>query len=164
MLYGTGRVFSIDHSWITLDGFTIDGQEQLADVPFPTDLRRSDACKRRPGPGRGRPARLHRRRRAVADITGITIINMFLNGAGGECVRLRNNAHDNLITDSVIQYCGMYGKGDGDDRATYHNGEGVYIGTSPESDDQPMHDERHQLEQRRHRATPSARSGRSAST
>ena len=66
--------------------------------------------------------------------------NMFLNGAGGECVRLRNNAHDNAITDSVIQYCGMFGKGDDDDRAEYHNGEGVYIGTSPNSDDQPMHD------------------------
>ena len=63
---------------------------------------------------------------------------MFLNGAGGECVRLRNNAHDNTITDSVIQYCGMFGKGDGEERAAYHNGEGVYIGTSPESDDQPM--------------------------
>ena len=74
------------------------------------------------------------------DITGITINNMFLNGAGGECVRLRNNAHDNTISDSVIQYCGLYGKGDGADRAVYHNGEGVYIGTSPESDDQPMYD------------------------
>ena len=30
------------------------------------------------------------------DLTGITITNMFLNGAGGECVRLRNNAHDNV--------------------------------------------------------------------
>jgi hypothetical protein len=74
------------------------------------------------------------------DITGITINNMFLNGAGGECVRLRNNAHDNTISDSVIQYCGLYGKGDGADRAEYHNGEGVYIGTSPKSDDQPMYD------------------------
>ena len=45
VLYGTGRIFSIDHSWITLDGFTIDGQEQLADVPFPTDLRSVDAWK-----------------------------------------------------------------------------------------------------------------------
>ena len=73
-------------------------------------------------------------------MTGITINNMFLNGAGGECVRLRNNAHDNTISNSVIQYCGLYGKGDGADRAVYHNGEGVYIGTSPESDDQPMYD------------------------
>ena len=40
--------------------------------------------------------------------------------------------------DSVIQYCGLYGKGDGEERAEYHNGEGVYIGTSPESDGQPM--------------------------
>ena len=34
----------------------------------------------------------------------------------------------------------MYGKGDGEERAEYHNGEGVYIGTSPESDGQPMSD------------------------
>ena len=45
VLYGTGRIFNIDHSWITLDGFTIDGQEQLASVPFPTDLRAIDAWK-----------------------------------------------------------------------------------------------------------------------
>src|SRR5690349_6935980 len=43
VLYGTGRVVNIDHSWITLDGFTIDGQEQLEGVPFPTDLRTIDA-------------------------------------------------------------------------------------------------------------------------
>ena len=65
---------------------------------------------------------------------------MFLNGAGGECVRLRNNAHGNTITDSVVQYCGMYGKGGDDNRTEYHNGEGIYIGTSPKSDDQPMYD------------------------
>jgi hypothetical protein len=75
------------------------------------------------------------------DLTGITLTNMFLSGAGGECVRLRNNAHDNTITDSVIQYCGLHGKGDGEKRAVYHNGEGVYIGTSPNSGDQPMHDD-----------------------
>ena len=45
VLYGTGRIFSIDHSWITLDGFTIDGQEQLGGVPFPTDLRTIDGWK-----------------------------------------------------------------------------------------------------------------------
>jgi hypothetical protein len=53
---------------------------------------------------------------------------------------LRNNAYGNVIADSVIQYCGMFGKGDDDDdRAKYHNGEGVYIGTSPNSEKQPMH-------------------------
>jgi hypothetical protein len=141
VLYGTGRIFSIDHSWITLDGFTIDGQEQLADVPFPTDLGSVDAWKASVQ-DRVEDGRLVYIGAAEEsrDLTGITISNMFLSGAGGECVRLRNNAHDNTITDSVIQYCGLYGKGDGGDRAEFHNGEGVYIGTSPKSDDQPMHD------------------------
>jgi Right handed beta helix region/Protein of unknown function (DUF1565) len=140
-LYGTGRIFNINHSHLTLDGFTIDGQEQLADTPFPTDLSGIDAFKN------GVQDRVEDGRLiyvgsgdASRDMTGITITNMFLNGAGGECVRLRNNAHDNTIADSVIQYCGMHGKGGDEDRAEYHNGEGVYIGTSPKSDDQPMHE------------------------
>jgi hypothetical protein len=141
VLYGTGRIFNIDHSHITLDGFTIDGQEHLATVPYPADLRTIDAFKQsvqdRVEDGRLIYIGSDEKSR---DLTGITITNMFLNGAGGECVRLRNNAHGNTITDSVIQYCGMYGKGDDEDRAEYHNGEGVYIGTSPKSDDQPMHD------------------------
>ena len=140
-LYGTGRVFSINNSFYTLDGFTIDGQEQLKDTPFPVDVSAMDGFKDRVqskvADGRliyiGADDSSH-------DLTDITINNMFLSGAGGECVRLRNNAHHNMITDSVVQYCGLYGKGDGDDRATYHNGEGIYIGTSPGSDSQPMHD------------------------
>jgi hypothetical protein len=141
VLYGAGRVVNIDHSWITLDGFTIDGQEQLANVPFPTDLSTIDAWKAsiqdRVQDGRLVYVGSSEESR---DLTGITISNMFLSGAGGECVRLRNNAHGNSVVDSVIQYCGMYGKGDGSERAEYHNGEGVYIGTSPESDGQPMAD------------------------
>ena len=34
-LYGTGRIFSIDHSHYVFEGFTIDGQEQLASVAVP---------------------------------------------------------------------------------------------------------------------------------
>ena len=141
VLYGTGQIFNIDHSWITLDGFTIDGQEQLGGVPFSTDLRTIDAWKQsiQDRVEDGRLVYIGSSEQS-RDITGVTINNMFLNGAGGECVRLRNNAHDNTISNSVIQYCGLYGKGDGADRAVYHNGEGVYIGTSPESDDQPMYD------------------------
>jgi hypothetical protein len=140
VLYGTGKIFNIDHSWITLDGFTIDGQEQLGGVPFSTDLRTIDAWKQsiQDRVEDGRLVYIGSSEQS-RDITGITINNMFLNGAGGECVRLRNNAHDNTISDSVIQYCGLYGKGDGADRAEYHNGEGVYIGTSPNSKKQPMH-------------------------
>ena len=139
VLYGTGRLVNIDHSWITLDGFTVDGQEQLGGVPFPTDVRTIDAWKAsiQDRVEDGRLVYIGSAEES-RDLTGITISNMFLSGAGGECVRLRNNAHGNTIADSVIQYCGMYGKGDGEERAEYHNGEGVYIGTSPESDGQPM--------------------------
>jgi Right handed beta helix region len=140
VVYGTGRVVSVNHSYYTFDGFTIDGQEKLAGTAYPTDLAAVTAFKNRVQP-QVADGRLIYIGAAddTRDLTGITIHNMFLNGAGGECVRLRNNAHDNAITDSVIQYCGMFGKGDDDERAKYHNGEGVYIGTSPNSDSQPMH-------------------------
>jgi hypothetical protein len=140
VVYGTGRIFNIDHSWITLQGFTVDGQEQLADTPYPTDLAGTDAFKQRVQ-DRVEDGRLVYvgSNDDSRDITGVTLDDMFLNGAGGECVRLRNNAHDNTITNSVIQYCGMYGKTDENvDRAEYHNGEGVYIGTSPKSDEMPL--------------------------
>jgi Right handed beta helix region/Protein of unknown function (DUF1565) len=140
VLYGTGRIFNIDNSWITLDGFTIDGQEQLAATPLPTDLRGIDAFKESVQ-DRVEDGRLVYigSNDDVRDLTGVTINNMFLSSAGGECVRLRNNARGNTISNSVVQYCGMYGKsGDDADRAEYHNGEGVYIGTSPKSDDQPL--------------------------
>jgi len=138
-VYGTGRILSVDHSYYRFEGFTIDGQEQLSGVELPTDLAAMDAFKDSVQPqvtdsrliyiGAGDDTH---------DITGVTITNMFLSGAGGECVRLRNNAHDNAVTDSVIQYCGMHGKKGDDDRTAYHDGEGVYIGTSPNSGDQPM--------------------------
>ena len=139
-LYGTGRIVSVNHSWYTFDGFTIDGQEELAGTTFPTDIARmtafKDSVKAKVSDGRLVYVGADESSR---DIAGITLNNMFLNGAGGECVRFRNNAHDSTVSDSVIQYCGLFGKGDGKERAVYHNGEGVYIGTSPNSDDQPMH-------------------------
>jgi hypothetical protein len=141
-VYGTGRAFSIDHSYYTLEGFTVDGQERLSGTPLPTDAGTIDAFKDSAQAniadskliyiGAGDDAR---------DVTGVTIRNMFLSGAGGECVRMRNNAHHNTITGSVIQYCGMFAKDDDNgERSPYHNGEGIYIGTSPKSDGQPMAD------------------------
>ena len=38
-------MISVDHSHYMFDGFTIDGQEELADTPFPTDLATIDAFK-----------------------------------------------------------------------------------------------------------------------
>jgi hypothetical protein len=73
------------------------------------------------------------------DITGVVLDNLFLHGAGGECVRLRNNAFGNIVSNSVIQWCGVASSGDDVARYRYHNGEGVYIGTSPKSVAQPMY-------------------------
>jgi hypothetical protein len=141
-LYGTGRVVSINHSYVSLEGFTVDGQEKLAGTPLPTDIAGMNAFRDsvRAKVEDGRLVYVGADDH-VRDLTGITLTNMFFSGGGGECIRLRNNTHDSAITDSVIQYCGLYGKGSGKKRAVYHNGEGVYIGTSPNSDDQPMHDD-----------------------
>ena len=54
-------------------------------------------------------------------------------------MRFRDRAANSLIVDSVIQWCGMLGQGDDVDQYKYHNAEGVYIGTSPKSTDQPLY-------------------------
>jgi hypothetical protein len=144
VLYGTGRIVNIDHNHYTLEGFTIDGQERLDGTQLPADLASIGPFKD------GVQSQLEDSKLVyigssdtTRDVTGTTIRNMFLTEAGTECVRLRNNANGNTIVDSVIQYCGLVGSTDDeddDDRFPYHNGEGVYIGTSPESDSQPMHE------------------------
>ncbi|NMO20886.1 DUF1565 domain-containing protein [Pyxidicoccus fallax] len=140
VLYGTSRIFNIDHSHYVLEGFTIDGQEKLAGKTFPTRLAEARAFKDA-NQGLISDGRLIYIGSAETsrDITGVVIRDMFLNGGGGECIRMRNNADGNEIAHSVIQWCGMYGKGDDVERYKYHNGEGVYIGTSPKSTDQPMY-------------------------
>ena len=165
VLYGTGRIVNIDHSWITLDGFTVDGQEQLADVPFPTDVRTIDAWKASVQ-DRVEDGRLVYIGSAEEsrDLTGITISNMFLSGAGGECVRLRNNAHGNTITDSVIQYCGMYGKGDGGGPGRVPQRRGRLHRHQPQVGRPADVTTTTPARATSSRATSSARSGRSAST
>lgn len=143
VVYGTGRIVTIDHSWIHLRGFTIDGQERLtaAQVAMPTDLAGVDDWKAEHQNliDDGRLVYVGADE-ASRDITGILIADMYLTGAGGECVRLRNNAHGNVVADNLIRYCGLYGKDApaGSDRSRWHNGEGVYLGTSPKSTTQPL--------------------------
>ena len=83
-----GRVVSINHSYYTLDGFTIDGQPNIARTEYPTTLAQvrsfKDSVQAR---ALNEQAGLRRRRRHPIDIVGTTISNMFLNGSGGECVR-----------------------------------------------------------------------------
>ncbi len=133
VLYGTHRVFSINHSYYELAGFTIDGQERLHGQAWPTDRSSANAFKQRVR-SLTTDGRLIYVGAKGHDVTGVTIRNMYLHGAGGECVRLRSRTTNTVIENSVIAWCGVYSKGGSD---PFHNGEGVYIGTSPKSTSEP---------------------------
>jgi hypothetical protein len=140
VLYGEGRIFTINNNYYHLSGFTINGEQRIPLTSYPSSLGSATAFKASV-------------QASVVDSTmifvggsdtswglhGITVSDMLLNGAGGDCVRLRNNASYNTIIDSTIQWCGMASKAYGTDVFTYHNGEGVYVGTSPKSTDQPYY-------------------------
>lgn len=139
VLYGTSKIIvNINHSFYRLEGFAVDGQEALANKEFPKKAEDVTTFK-----DSNKSIIIDSkliyigRDDATRELTGIKISNMYLRGAGGECVRMRNAAHHNEITDSVIEYCGMFAK-EGGTSFRYHNGEGVYIGTSPKSTTQPM--------------------------
>src|SRR4051812_3684539 len=148
-LYGRGsRVFSVNHSYYTLTGFTIDGQEGFApagqkpiahgEYPAVTELGQIKTFKDLVQ-GRAVNSKLIYigADATKSNIVGTKISDMFLNGSGGECVRFCSLAANSLIENSVIQWCGMLASGSGD-QYKYHNAEGVYIGTSPKSTDQPF--------------------------
>ena len=90
---------NVDNSWITLRGFTIDGEEALKDTAFPTELTDAEAFKDPWSPeGRRLEGRVRRQlRRASGAWTGTTLDRMTLVHAGGECVRLRDDARRNVI-------------------------------------------------------------------
>jgi len=99
----TSRVVNINHSHYVLEGFTVDGQPELRGAHYPTSLDDIDAFKRRVKDRVADSKLIYLGSADTSrDVTGVTIRNMFLSGAGGECVRLRNNAHDNTIAYSVI--------------------------------------------------------------
>jgi hypothetical protein len=137
---GAGRVFTINNSYIRLQGFTINGEPSLRSVAHPTTLAGVTAFKNSVQArvvdstlvfvGAATTARF---------LTGDVISDMFLTDAGGTCVRLRDGAHGNTIVNSTIQWCGLYGKYAGAGVYAYHNGEGVYLGTSPKSVSDPMY-------------------------
>jgi Bacterial Ig domain/Protein of unknown function (DUF1565) len=135
-----GYVVAISHSNYVLDGFTVDGQPNIARNEYPTSLSAVKGFKDSVQ-SRAINTKLVYVGADVAsrDITGTRIANMFLNGAGGECVRFRNRAAASLVVDSVIQWCGMLASGDDSSKYKYHNSEGVYVGTSPKSTDQPLY-------------------------
>jgi hypothetical protein len=138
-LYGTGRIVNVDHSYLTLRGFTIDGEEALRSTPFPTTLDQATAFKDSVQAKTVDSTMVFvGSADTTRNVTGTTLDDMYLHAAGGDCVRIRNASTNTTITRSTIDWCGMWGKDAGAGVFTYHNGEGVYVGTSPKSTDQPM--------------------------
>lgn len=110
---GKARVFEINHSYITLTGFTIDG---LAGSSSSISGYRDKLIYVQ---GKG----------TKTGVTGLKITNMAIRNAGGECIRLRYFAQNNEIASNTITNCGVHDfKFSGGGK----NGEGIYIGTAPE--------------------------------
>lgn len=110
----SSRIIEINGDYLTLDGFTIDGE-------YAPGLYRDKliyAIGTQPGDG----------------VTGLRILHMTLRNAGGECVRLRYFSQQNEIAYNTIENCGQDdfdGSNACQDPAS-KNGEGIYIGTAPE--------------------------------
>lgn len=113
---GNPRVFEINHSYITLNGFTIDGLHGSSTSKSGYRDKLIYVLAKSPGKG----------------VTNIKILNMDIKNAGGECVRLRYFAQNNEIAYNNIGPCGAidFIFADGG-----KNGEGIYIGTAPEQRD-----------------------------
>lgn len=110
---GKDRVIEINHDYLTLDGFTVDG---LGGNP------------KKAGGYRDKLIYVQGKEK-LSGVTGLLITKMTIKNAGGECVRLRYFSQGNEISYNTIGPCGVHDFAfDGDGK----NGEGVYIGTAPE--------------------------------
>ena len=112
---GAGHVVEVDHNHHVLSGFVVDGLFGERDSP---DGYRSKL--------------LWIQGRERNGVSGVSVENMVIRNALGECVRLRYFAVANEIAHSTIANCGLEDYEFGGDGK---NGEGIYIGTAPEQRD-----------------------------
>lgn len=115
IIYGSGKrshVFDVNHSYHTLQGFTLDGQ-------------------------RGNPSQITSYRNKLlyvnsntpkTGVYGLKILHIHFRNAGGECLRLRNFTQKTEVAYSHFSHCGLYGFKFA--TGNLKNGEAIYIGTS----------------------------------
>ncbi len=114
VVHGTGKIsiaFLVNHDDYTLVGFTIDGLhgDPTQAKGYTDKLLYAQGYQPRKG------------------VNHLRVLNMTLQNAGGECLRLRYFAQHNEIAYTTIRNCGRqdFEFGDGG-----KNGEGIYVGTS----------------------------------
>ena len=109
---GNARIIEVNHSFIALSGFTVDGQ--YASGSYRDKLIYVHGIQART-PLQG------------TKLQGLTITN-----AGGECVRLRYYVQNSELANNKIGPCGRDDFPNGVYGGAGKNGEGTYIGTAPE--------------------------------
>lgn len=110
---GGARVLEVNHDYIELRGFTLDGRHAAEErrESYRDKLLYVIGLKPRDG------------------VEGLKVIGMTLRNAGGECLRLRYFAQRNEIAHSTFDRCGVH---DFQFKKSGKNGEAIYIGTAPE--------------------------------
>lgn len=126
ILHGTGnepRLFEITHSYITLDGFTIDGKTGSGE-------KESDYQDKLVYVMGNRETRVIKRYGTEfrSSLDGLIISNMKLVNGSGECLRLRYFVTSAEIYGNEIINCGVGDFVFGNMEAK--NGEVIYVGTS----------------------------------
>ena len=107
------RIFEINHSFITLDGFTIDGHYKAEETKSAYRDKLIYVIGKAPKQGP----------------SNVKILNMEIKNAGGECIRFRYFSQYNEVAYNQITRCGVIDfEFDGNGK----NGEAIYIGTAPE--------------------------------
>lgn len=109
------RILEINHSFITLEGFSIDGEIDAGKPPSRENY--ADKLIYITGIKKGAPT------------TQVKVLNMSLRNAGGECLRLRYLIENSEISNNTIERCGIY---DFELKEDGKNGEAIYLGTAPE--------------------------------
>lgn len=110
---GKGRIIQINHSYIHLKGFTVDGLH--GDARSKSGYRDKLIFIQSP--------------QANIPIKGISLSGLHLRNAGGECLRLRYLVQYSEIANNAFSNCGIHDFVFNDGGK---NGEAVYIGTAPE--------------------------------
>ncbi len=118
------RMIEINHSYITLDGFTASGLSSSSDGSKAEDF--VDKCVYVLGKS---PPEAIRENGAeyMSSLDGMIVSNMHLRECGGECLRLRSFITNAEVVGNKIEGCGRH---DFLFPSNSVNGEAIYVGTS----------------------------------